>query len=442
LRTYFRFFGRYIAAATLVAIMPAAALGQAFNLDAMEELIRAGKSAQAYEQLQSQEDALTGQIRFDYLLGLAALESGHPDAATLAFERVLTMDPNFLGARLDIARAYYALGTDDLARKEFIALREANPPQQAQAVIEKYLTAIEDRNKATNVAFHVEAGVGHDTNISGATAQTIIFVPSINDSITLTSGTEEADQYAALRAGVDLTHKLTEQLKFNLGASAGHREYLSTDGQESTDLGVSTGVSYTVGDNTYSGSVSLRGTKLDFVSYQTALGMSVSWQHTLDEKTQVNAFLQQSRQRYILEANQGNDANLNLAGVGLVRVLDATTNTVLSLGAYGGFDSQRTKRTDGDRTLFGAQVSAQRQLLPSLLLFGSASAQVSNYTATNSLFRRERDDTELSAAAGVQWRPSPQWVVKPQVSYRKNNSNVVLNDYDRTDAGITVRWDF
>ena len=70
------------------------------------------------------EDDLASDPTFAYLLDLAALASGRADAATFAFERVLTVDPNFFNACVYIARAYFALGNDDLASDEFIALNQ------------------------------------------------------------------------------------------------------------------------------------------------------------------------------------------------------------------------------------------------------------------------------------------------------------------------------
>src|ERR1035437_9210718 len=79
-----------------------------------EALIQGAKPIEAYALLDPKDFEYSGNSRFDYLLGISALDSGHPDKATLAFERVLAVDPNFAGARLDMARAYFHLG--DLAR--------------------------------------------------------------------------------------------------------------------------------------------------------------------------------------------------------------------------------------------------------------------------------------------------------------------------------------
>ena len=84
-----------------------------------EALMKAGKPDLAYKLLEPFEFDRSGEVRFDYLIGIAALDSGKPDKATLAFERVLAEDPNYAGARLDMARAYYQLGDIQRAKTEF-----------------------------------------------------------------------------------------------------------------------------------------------------------------------------------------------------------------------------------------------------------------------------------------------------------------------------------
>ena len=50
-----------------------------------DELIQSGKPADAYALLEPLEFKRAGEVRFDYLLGIAALDSGKSDKATLAF---------------------------------------------------------------------------------------------------------------------------------------------------------------------------------------------------------------------------------------------------------------------------------------------------------------------------------------------------------------------
>jgi len=87
--------------------------------DKAKGLLAAGKGAEAYQLLEPAESARAGNVEFDFLLGLAALESGQNTRAVFALERVLAMDPNNVRARAEIARAYLALGETQTAAQEF-----------------------------------------------------------------------------------------------------------------------------------------------------------------------------------------------------------------------------------------------------------------------------------------------------------------------------------
>src|SRR5574340_1581576 len=145
-----------------------------------DALIKGGKPADAYALLEPLEFDRSGEVRFDYLLGIAALDSGKPDKATLAFERVLAVDPNFAGARLDMARAYYQLGDLPRAQTEFQEVLKQNPPEAARITIQKYLDAIAaaEQAKQTRISGYVEGTVGHDSNIANSSTQTFTFAPA------------------------------------------------------------------------------------------------------------------------------------------------------------------------------------------------------------------------------------------------------------------------
>ena len=74
-----------------------------------EALVRSGKAAEAYAMLEPYEFDHSGNPDFDYWFGVAALESAHPDKASLALERALSVNPDFVAARLDLARRLAAL---------------------------------------------------------------------------------------------------------------------------------------------------------------------------------------------------------------------------------------------------------------------------------------------------------------------------------------------
>ena len=172
-----------------------------------------------------------------------------------------------------MARALYASGTFDLAKAEFEAIKQVDPPANVRSAIDEYLEAIEVRTASTRISYYLEGGVGYDSNTNGGPDSTNVFLPSINGTITLTDGTAEQDFYATARLGANLRHKLSEQTLFRMSASGGHREYLSTDGQELTDYGAGVGMDYTVGDDAFSFDISTPH-RIGLADYQSLFGVS------------------------------------------------------------------------------------------------------------------------------------------------------------------------
>jgi len=137
-----------LAFATLEALAQDAPL-----LENARRLLNSGNARQAYQELSAAQDKMTGMPEFDYLFGVAALDSGHLDDAIIAFERVLAVVPTHAGAQMDLARAYYAAGSFDLAEAAFRRLRDENPPPAALIAINRYLDAIQARKLLTQAGW-------------------------------------------------------------------------------------------------------------------------------------------------------------------------------------------------------------------------------------------------------------------------------------------------
>src|SRR5688572_11334977 len=151
-------------ALTLCAPAAAAQPATAADLTRAEALVREGRAAEAYELLLPKEAESAGDADFDYWLGISALEAGKPDKASIALERVLIVNPDFVGARLDLARAYFALGDYERARVEFKTVLEQDPPPAARETVERYLTEADllARAKQRRWTAYLDATLGYD----------------------------------------------------------------------------------------------------------------------------------------------------------------------------------------------------------------------------------------------------------------------------------------
>ena len=108
-----------------------------------DALLRAGKPADAYALLAALEQKHSGEARFNYRLGVAALDSGKLDKAVTTFKKALAEDPNIVGAHFESGRAYFQMGDLPHAKSEFVALLDANPQNVVRATAKKYLAAID-----------------------------------------------------------------------------------------------------------------------------------------------------------------------------------------------------------------------------------------------------------------------------------------------------------
>jgi hypothetical protein len=412
------------------------------DLDDITAQIRAGKAEQVYQLLLKFEGRYAGRIRFDYLLGLAALESGRPADATYALERVLTVNPDFPGARLDMARAYYELGQDDLALSEFKELRKLDPPPAARRAVDTYVAAIERRNETTQFSYFVSSEIGYDSNINGAQNRRIVPTGTLLDLTLADKNTTQNDASIRAEVGATMTHEFTPALTFQGTASVNTTQYLSTDGFESNTLSVGTSLDYTRGGDRYTFGVNLAHKSLDWFSYQNIFSMSAGWQRALTPQFKVLGFGVHLRTRHTQSANRSVDADLTQGGFGLEYALDKDGSTVMSAIASVGIDSERTARTDGSSEIMSLGINAQHRFKPNLEGFISNSLSWTLFDRVNALFRVRRTDLKLNSSLGMRWRPAERWTVTPSVQYARSVSNIVTSDSKRLAGMLQLRYDF
>src|SRR3979490_469577 len=105
--------------ARIVLAAAIAAVASAASADALTDrasaLLARKEAKAAYTLLLPQEAQRAGDPEYDYLLGVAALDSGDYERAVFALERVLGVQPGNHVARAEIARAYLAIGERDAA---------------------------------------------------------------------------------------------------------------------------------------------------------------------------------------------------------------------------------------------------------------------------------------------------------------------------------------
>jgi tetratricopeptide (TPR) repeat protein len=424
------------------------------------KLLAAGNAKQAYTELIAVEGRLSGMPEFDYLLGVAALDSGKTEDAIIAFERVLAVMPNHAGAQMDLARAYYAAGSFDLAEAAFLKLRAANPPPAAQIAINRYLEAINTRKQQTRAGWSAfgELGLGYDSNITGvptnffAASQQSVgigFDPtgnSLKRSAPFVQGAAGAEYYRPLSRGWSL---------FTGGELRG-RAYRHESDFNLASGEVHLGGALNAGDDQYRATASYSPFSQKGAAPgdpkptndRRIGGVNLDWRHALDTKTQVGLGLQVNDVRF--PKNKVEDFDQIFLSASWLKSFERRGSPLLYLTGFITEDRARNEFDNGvagtstkSKNLAGARSYFQYALNPKLQAFNSIAA----------IYRRDKDDWARSnivqkghdlygeVALGVLWNFREKCALRFQYAYSRNASNIDIYDFNRNEVSSTIRCD-
>ena len=412
-----------------------------------DALMARGRAGQAWALLAPREGEFAGEIEYDYLLGTSALDTGRPGPASLAFERILVQRPNHAGARMGLARAWFALGDYERARAEFETLSGMQPPQRAQVAIERYLDVIDDRTLPpvrTRLTGHVEAGAGYDSNVNRATDDGEVFLITPDGLVfpfPVSVEEEEDDGFVRVGGGALLEHALSESVALFGGVDGDTRMHFDESDFDTLRGDLRGGVRLRTDRHYYTLGVNRGQLWVDGSRNRRVSGLNAQWRWLATRNDQVALFTQANRLRHPGSLS-AQDADQVLLGATWLRNLGSSGRTRLSLTLLGGVEDARGGRLDGDKDIVGLRGGLQHLVHGDVLLVASGGWRQDSYDDINTGFNSKREDTPLDLSLSLDWRLGADWRLRPALSYLDNDSNIPLNDYDRFEASLTVRRDF
>jgi len=436
----------------LIAIGTADAAASFRDSDRGREIAKAAKSQsaeQTYQQLLALEPDFAGDLDYDYLLGTAALDAGHHSAAIFALQRAVATSPSFSGARFELARAYYAVGDNESARREFLTLQGERPPPAVAAAISEYLDAIDRRAAAYRPRYGalVEAGVGYDSNANAATDARVFGDLDLNDR----SQSQASMCYSVDVAG-QLSHPIAPRWRLLADGSALQRNYPSASYVNTTALHAGGGLEWDRDNLTLAALISDTFVMLDgrrnnnapAFDLSTVYGFAKSWQLGFNARATAIRFADDLS----LE-----DVDSYLGSLAITKTWNSLPRVQLAAAITGGNEHAREEGSPFGRRMLGGRLSTYITPSASVLVTASAAVLHSEYEGPfftgdflpgGDQFFDTRTDTQYSGRVGVDWRdfPARYWAVGTQVTYIKNHSRLSLYEYDRVDAAVMLRREF
>lgn len=399
-----------------------------------EDLLTAGDSATAYALLQKKESELAGNPFFDYLLGVAALDTGHTGDAIFSLRRALAVAPEFSGARMELARAYFESGNLSMSRPLFVRLLDEQPPDAVRSVIENYIAAIDASPDAPRSTFraHYDVAVGYDSNANGSTDNQQFL------GFTLSPGNVETDSsYAEIGAGFSWSRPVSTRFGWYTGGRASIRHNPDADFVDAAIISGNGGMNWQRGAFFGRAGLDAYWATRDGDPNQIYAGLDALFGRRLSDRWDMSLGIRGGALRYddaidVMDVNRvlfTGRLGLNFPGSG-----------GFGIEVIGGNDSERSSSSPYGNSKLGGRLTLYAPLGADRMFFASTGSLTSDYDGL--FFGSAREDTQISTLLQIEFRNV--WTdglsLTPRIRHTDNDSNVALYDYDRVEVGLILRW--
>jgi len=415
------------------------------TLDRARQLLTAGRANEAYALLAPREFDWSGASEFDYLFGIAALDTGKPADAVFSLERVLAAQPDFDGARMELARAQFEAGDFAAARSQFQYLASRSPPADTGRVIDRYIEAIDARagSRQQRWSGFVETGGGYDSNANASTSSTTFGGYFLDpDNVETGSG------YVSVAGGINHSTGFAN----GLASTSGLRlDYRNNPDAHFVDQAVASGGSslyWNAGAWRMSGGVNGFYGLLDGDPNESYLGLNAGIGRLFGEDWEIGGRLQGGALRYHQDALETLDVDRYVGTLTLTRYNIGTAGARLSMSLVGGRDDATEDGSLYGNDKLGGRIAGNWPVRDNIGLYMEAGYLRSDYDDGagfydgSGLSHRNDDQYTALVSADLDNWPAAGWTLSPHVRYVRNDSSISLYEYDRWEAGVNLSRNF
>jgi tetratricopeptide (TPR) repeat protein len=436
--------GAFAALAPAIVAAPAYAQSGAQQ----DEAGAAAAAKAARDKAEADYRALSGDVAnragdpgFDYMLGIAALDSGRFGEAIIAFQRVLAVQPENAAARAELARAYALAGDIDTAREQFATV--VDDPSLPDPVRQRFTGFVRQFDKqiaggGSDISGFVDARVGHDSNINTATDQNTIVIPlfSFLGPGQLGGGAvAQSDEFYDITAGISGVTAIGRQDRLFASVLGNWRDNLNTSMFDQAALTATAGYAHSfANDDVISLSAQVQEFWLDDASFRSSYGLITQYTKPLSGGKALTVSGQWNRLDF--NGDPLRDADRYSAGVGFV-------GKIVAANINGG--TEETRQQAGDHLSFdfvSANIGAELPVGKRVAVVGGAAFDLRRHDSPDPLFLTRRKDERLDLQAGLKVAVIDRLFLQPTATYSRNWSNIALFDFERWTVSVGARFEF
>jgi tetratricopeptide (TPR) repeat protein len=415
-------------------------------LDDLRRQVDAGQFEQALATVQANTQ-LIGDVHFDFLYGVAAINGGRVAEGLLALERHLAAVPANDRARLELAKGYFLLGEYTRARAEFEFVLRYNPPAGVRSSIDGYLQAMQLRESADRRAsarFYAEVGMGHDSNVNGGTYRDELQV-SFQPTPLVLSGTPSfkvPDNFGQVTLGGQQLMRVTNRTSVFAGGDLDYRENFNAHAYDLSTAGLYAGLTQLSGNTLWRLTLGSSELRVGGKRYRDTASANLDANLTLAENLTLVAFAQYGELRHA-QSDEQQDARSTTFGLNLTRAWpDAAGAPAIGARLSYTQDQNLQLRTDLSRRMPLLRVFGSVSPLERLRLSLGVTALHQKYQAEEIAFGGLRADDTLSVDLAANVTVDTRWSLRADFAWSDNRSNHDLYDSRRGSGSLKLRYQY
>lgn len=403
-------------------------------LSQAESLIASQEAERAYQLLSPHEIDLAGSPYFDYLLGVAALDSARLSEAIFSLRRSLAVQPAFSAARMELARAYYESGNAALARPLFVSLLDENPPPGVREVLQQYIRSIDapESQQNSRLRGYVETYVGHDSNANGSTDNQQFLGFTLNPE-----NLAAESPFFEVAGGFSWVVPRSNRFSWFVNGRAGHRSNTDASFINATILSGYGGMNWQHNDWFGRAGVDSYWSSRDGDANETYAGIDALLGRRISDTWDLTLGLRGGAQRH--------DTTIEVLDVNRVLWTFGAAHRFESLARLGfeliaGNDNEEQSGSPYGNSKTGGRITFSTPIGNASFLHTSFGSLTTDYDGL--FFGVPREDKQFSAMVRMEFRDvlADGLSFMPMARYVNNDSDVPLYEYDRTEIGLIIRW--
>ncbi len=375
-----------------------------------------------------------------FLVGLAAIEHSRRLPANKQNERVALLEeaiaalrailierPGLVRVRLELARAFFLKGEDDLSREHFERVLAGKPPEAVAANVHRFLRTIRARR---GWSAYFGFSIAPDTNIGAISNDEVIYIYGL--PFRRSEGAEKSSGVGFITwGGAEYQKPLAKRLRLRVGTDFSRREYEERDFDQ-TVVSVHSGPRWWVSPRSeFSLLANVREHFIGDESYSREIGARLEVEHRFMRRGRLSGRVSWHERQYArLDYLDGPVLSLGLDGSWIFNP------TLLGRASFGFLDERPEQLRYRNATYWG-RLGFSVALPRGLTLGGSGEFRAVGYEGGWFPFTRggsSREDNvriyrlSIYSRAFTLWGFSPQFVVVRE----SRESNAQLYDYART----------